>query len=195
VIANTFADRNSNGQKPRLHFISVGSALNPTWDVAPVSEQYRFYRGIAPNVRWLDLWSQQDPGPRGRLRPPSAVPADQVSSETVMNRMNIVQDHTSYWGNLPEVVARILKEVSGGARDDDLKMDVQSHRARVRVLGVLLLGTLLVFPLGFLIGFVVDARPLLSSLVIGGVAMLVYYTVANLFWGFWDSANKNRRVP
>jgi hypothetical protein len=194
VIGETFASRDGDGAKPRLHFVSVGSALNMAWDFAPMDERYRFYRdAIPPAIRWLDLWSEQDPGPRGRLRPPEAVPDDQVRSEMVMNRMSIVQDHTSYWGNVAEAVSGMLREITGGVLNDELQMDVDGHRGRVRLLGWALLVALLVFPVAFVVALAWEGRPLVSSLIAGAVAMLVYQSVAGWLWAWWDGRRKYDR--
>jgi hypothetical protein len=195
TIEDTFsAGVESSERRPSLHFITAGSVLNMAWDLAPVSEQYRFYREPSTKMNWVDLWSQQDPGPRGRIRPPSAIPASRVSSDCVANRMSIVQDHTSYWDNVPEVVARILKEISGSKLDHELQMDVKGHQSRVRVLGALLLGVLIVFPAALAVTWLFDARPFLSSLAFGGIALLIYHSAINWVWSMWDGGRRYSRA-
>lgn len=127
-----------------LHFITVGSALNFAWDVTSSDERFRFYRHMHPAVRWLNVYSREDPVPRGPLRRPTEV--DQVwqwggpasfHNLEVVNQMDLFSDHSAYWNNAEHVIAPILNRLTSFRLKDRLRMRREARRRRVSVLAAL----------------------------------------------------------
>lgn len=61
-------------------------------------------------VRWLDIWATADPVPVGPL---SLQPPPGIQSVTVVNRWSPISDHTSYFQNTDDFVARIAGAIVG----------------------------------------------------------------------------------
>jgi hypothetical protein len=131
--------------KPRLHFVSIGNALNIAWTIAGDDEVYRFQRPLPSFIDWLNLWTYQDPYARQALRPPEstllarpslATPAilRPVRDYEVVNQQDIFSDHSAYWNNVAQVLSPVLNILTGGQLADHLKLDVRARIARVRVL-------------------------------------------------------------
>jgi len=200
---------------PQVHFISVGSALNSVWDIAPAAERFRFYRTLPPFVRWLDLWATTDPVSRGPLRPPVSLRALRFDSRPVVNQMDAFSDHSAYWKNAEEVVAPILDRITCGTVHSLLQMDVAARRRRVEVLALAKALAWLVLP-GVFVALVIGGgdgwvRPPAPNLVLGkawqrllaaptvwalaaaAVAVLLYSTVVAWAWNQWDRRARYRR--
>jgi len=199
-------------QQPTFHFISVGSALNSAWDFVPKSEYLRFYRQFAPNVYWLNLWSECDPVARGELRPPYP---NNIPDLPVVNQMDLFSDHFAYWNNAEQVVAPILDTITCSRLSPALQMNTKARRRRVSVLVALKALAWLVFPavyfsLLFTGGgqwisgwaeqtFLDDEgwrryvlSPALWAAGAAAVAVGVYSTVVKWAWDLWDRKVKYR---
>jgi hypothetical protein len=82
----------------------------------------------AVGTTWLDLYASSDPVPEGRLD----LGGDNTSSLVIHNRRSTMRDHTTYWQNTEEFVARVafaLARKSGWSHFDLLRSD---DRSRVR---------------------------------------------------------------
>jgi hypothetical protein len=120
---------------------------------------------VRPNLRWVDVWASYDPAPAGPLRPVEGVPLEVldppladaalaghrppgaplvVESRAVTNRMNVLDDHGSYWENDEGFLVPLVRHLdaargpAGAARfyrDADLRADrIERRRERVAVL-------------------------------------------------------------
>ncbi len=120
---------------------------------------------VRPNLRWVDVWSSYDPAPAGPIRPIDGVPLEVldppladaalasphragsplvVESRAVTNRMNVLDDHGSYWENDEGFLVPLVRHLdaargpAGAARfyrDADLRADrIERRRERVAVL-------------------------------------------------------------
>jgi hypothetical protein len=120
---------------------------------------------VRPNLRWVDVWASYDPAPAGPLRPIEGVPLEVldppladaalaahrppgaplvVESRAVTNRMNVLDDHGSYWDNDEGFLVPLVRHLdaargpAGAARfyrDPDLRADrIERRRERVAVL-------------------------------------------------------------
>lgn len=200
---------------PCAHFISVGSALNTVWQIAPAEERFRFCRRLPPLVRWLDLWATADPVSRGPLRPPASLIPLPIDSRPVVNQMDAFSDHVAYWSNAEEVVAPILDRITGGSLRHLLEMDIAGRRRRVEALALAKAMAWLAGPAVFLAGAIIGAggwsetsapqvlrasgwKPLLAlsaawAVVAAVLAVCVYSTVVRWLWGWWDRRARYRR--
>jgi hypothetical protein len=147
----------------KFHFITVGSALNFAWDIASSDERFRFYRHMHPAVRWLNVYSREDPVPRGPLRRPSEVnqvwqwggPASFHNLE-VVNQMDLFSDHSAYWSNAEHVIAPILNRLTSYRLADRLRMRREARRRRVSVLSALKAVAWVIGPAVFLLALWLD---------------------------------------
>ena len=118
--------------------ITFGSGLNKAFDL--YKEQPRFAGTLPTHIFWLDIWAYYDPVPAGQLvrrgniklvDPPEALQREMIWTEhyvhpradrsqvtptgplprEVTNGMNVLTDHTAYWRNSEQFVARIAQEV------------------------------------------------------------------------------------
>lgn len=131
----------------KLCFVSIGSALNLAWDTAPKSEAHRLHHPLPRAADWLNLWTRYDPVGGEALRvPPNAFQSRRsvwaghyhvpLSQREVVNQMDLFADHTAYWNNAAEVVAPLFNVLTAHTLVNDLVMDPQSRRSRVRVLAL-----------------------------------------------------------
>jgi pimeloyl-ACP methyl ester carboxylesterase len=83
-------------------------------------------------IEWTDYYTLMDPVPEGPLFADSAG----STSESVVNRHSIRKDHTTYWGNVEQIIAPVLIAAAGAAgRTAALLADGDAERlaeARVR---------------------------------------------------------------
>jgi hypothetical protein len=166
-------DHVNEDKRPTFHFISVGSALNLAWAIAPDEELCRFTRPMARHVKWLNIYGTQDPVACGRLELPiGADPShakvwadrnDRLRQTAVINQMDIFSDHTAYWNNAEEVIAPMLDVFTSGRLDKDLCMNVAERRKRVSWLALFKLGAWMVAPVAFAIVVTTGAGNWLSS--------------------------------
>jgi len=120
---------------------------------------------VRPNLRWVDVWASYDPAPAGPLRPIDGVPlevvdppaadalrAEQrpatsplvVESRAVTNRMNVLDDHGTYWQNDEGFLVPLVRHLDAARgpasasrfyRDPALRADrIERRRERVAVL-------------------------------------------------------------
>ncbi len=132
---------------PKLYFVSVGSALNLSWDAAPPEETYRLNNRLSPAVDWFNIWAAYDPvggqplrlpGPALQSRRSAWSPGYLVpfSQREVVNQMDLFSDHSVYWNNTEEVIAPLLDALTARTLSADLLMDVRARHDRVRFLSL-----------------------------------------------------------
>lgn len=211
LIQKTFSAQG----RPTFHFISVGSPLNAAWDVVPESERFRLYREFAGNVHWLNLWSEDDPVPRGELRPPYP---NNIPDLPVVNQMDLFSDHFAYWNNAEQVIAPVLDTITQHRLSPALQMDPEARRSRVGVLAALKALAWLVFPAVYLPlaftgagqwisdwaerGFLDDetwqryvVSPALWAAAGAAAAVALYSTLVKWAWDLWDGKVKYHSGP
>lgn len=101
--------------KGTLHTLRrlVGLAAGRNDENAPLSlpgKQLELPGLAEGRVRWLDIWATADPVPVGPL---SLQPPAGIQSVTVVNRWSPVSDHTSYFQNTDDFVARVAGAIVG----------------------------------------------------------------------------------
>ena len=131
--------------KPRLHLITLGSALNIVWTVTDRSERHRFLDQLPAYVDWLNLWTYLDPYARQALqipdeayevRPSSKHPDiwQPVRESEVINQQDMFSDHSAYWNNASQVISPILDILTAAKLTQALRMDIPARMMRVSVL-------------------------------------------------------------
>ena len=140
-IAAAVGRQSATGQRKKITFVSVGSAITRLLPVAQgtgssLQARERFDRALdpvitgfaggdvdcPPRVReqfyWLDIHADMDPVPGGALPDKIVTKAGvypcQVKRRRVSNLMNPVRDHSYYWCNRSEVGPRIARAINGG---------------------------------------------------------------------------------
>jgi hypothetical protein len=136
----------ADASKP-ITYVCLAQALRRIWMLAR-TDPHRL-RGVLPsNVRWLHFWARYDPVAAGDLKPTALPrlrdwtdlvvpnPDDQIRASLarcenyrVVNQDSIFFDHTSYWQNLDEVVARIARVLVTG--HPELEQLMESHSPTV----------------------------------------------------------------
>jgi hypothetical protein len=128
----------SDGDKPYLQLITVGSGLNRAWRMRKLPGVYRDrFRGDLPKrIRgWTDIWASHDPVPMGAIEEPDWAPENVDLEEVeVLNQEDLFADHGAYWNNGEEVIARLLKDIAGITPDPEPK--VKYRRFRVHLLAL-----------------------------------------------------------
>ncbi len=207
--------------KPKLLFVSVGSALNLAWDVSDIEDRGRFFRAVSPALEWLNVWASSDPVPRGDLRIPGVVEAmpARYDSLAVVNQMDMFSDHTSYWNNAEQVMAPILDRATLGRHHELLQLDRRARENRVSVLAACKAIAWLAAPIvvamfaalhggdwavslvpSLLHGNGVEQKwwydyllkPAIWAIAAGVIAALFYTVVIKIAWDTWDGWVKYR---
>jgi len=138
VIEQAFSRENP----PSFTLVTVGSALNLSWAVAPPSERPRLWKPLTSQAQWLNLWSEYDPVGDRPLRLPDrawqgrpifamdgyTAPLEQL---LVVNQMDLFSDHSAYWNNAEEVVAPLLGRMTGGTLHPPMRIRERHHRVRI----------------------------------------------------------------
>ena len=62
---------------------------------------------VRPTLRWLDVYTADDPVPNGPLSRPGAR-VDGLRSRRIVNRGSVVRDHTAYWANRVSFIPRLV---------------------------------------------------------------------------------------
>jgi hypothetical protein len=128
------------GGRVRFHFITFGSALNSAWDFVTQEERFRFFnRLIDPAIRWLNIYSQEDPVSRWPLRRPRQPRGilgrlgqpQSFRNLEVVNQMDMFSDHSAYWNNAEQVLAPMLNRITGGRLMTRLRMRSRARTWRV----------------------------------------------------------------
>ncbi|MPZ15248.1 MAG: hypothetical protein GEU73_12635 [Chloroflexi bacterium] len=114
--------------RSRLTWFTVGSGLNLAYGMG---WRDRFWdRGLARQIKWVDVWARYDPVPHGQARPEMVQrirgSGGGFENVRVVNRENPFGDHGAYWSNYEEVVSRFVYEIMGELpQDDTLRASLQ----------------------------------------------------------------------
>jgi hypothetical protein len=122
------AARDSAERAP-LRFIAVGAALNRARRLVPPQEAYRLEGPLPGWVRLTYIAARHDPVTLGDLDPSLEWAVNPPESREAVNQEDIFSDHTTYWNNAEEVMAPILRTISGGR----LIVRLREGRRRLRV--------------------------------------------------------------
>lgn len=101
-----------------LSLITVGSSMNMSWRI---DAKHRIFKPLRKSIKWVDIWARYDPVPHGPVKlavREKIATVEQFRSVRVANHDNPFSDHSAYWGNHPEVVTRIVHEITGIAPDE-----------------------------------------------------------------------------
>jgi hypothetical protein len=218
LINNSFAGPG----KPKLYFVTVGSALNLAWDVVPKVERPRFYRPLPSEVEWLNVWSRFDPVALGDLRVPPEAGGPLKYSWRVVNQMDLLSDHVAYWNNAEQVLAPLLNLLTHHGFDARLNLDAVAREKRVQVLTAFKALAWLIAPVaGLAVAFAGGGAWITEQLLAvfggegswwqdyvlspagrfaavaacAGLSALIYSTVVKWVWDFWDRSAKYRPAP
>jgi hypothetical protein len=112
-----------------VRLIAVGAALNRARRLVPPQEAYRLEGPLPGWVRLTYIAARHDPVTLGGLGPSLEWAVNPPDSREVVNQEDIFSDHTSYWNNAEEVMAPILRTISGGR----LSVRLREGRRRLRV--------------------------------------------------------------
>lgn len=159
--------RFAGASPPLLTFVSIGSALNLSWDSVPPDESARICRPLPASIDWLNIWAQYDPVGGLPLRLSEGTYESRESTWTrgymvplsqreVVNQMDLFSDHSAYWNNVEEVIAPLLNVLTRDSLAEDLATHPAGRRQRVQVLAaikaVAWLMPWLAFPAALVIG-------------------------------------------
>ena len=97
-----------------VRFIAVGAALNRARRLVPPQEAYRLKGPLPAWVRLTYIAARHDPVTLGDLDPSVEWAVNPPQSLEVVNQEDIFSDHTTYWNNAEEVMAPILRAITGG---------------------------------------------------------------------------------
>jgi hypothetical protein len=128
------AARDSAEREP-VRFIAVGAALNRARRLVPPQEAYRLEGPLPGWVRLTYIAARHDPVTLGDLDPSVEWAVNAPEPLEVVNQEDIFSDHTTYWNNAEEVMAPILRIISGGHLSVQLREGCR--RLRVTVLAAL----------------------------------------------------------
>jgi hypothetical protein len=118
-----------------VRFIAVGAALNRARRMMPPQEAYRLKGPLPGWVRLTYVAARHDPVTLGDLDPSLEWAVNAPESLEVVNQEDIFSDHTTYWNNAEEVMAPILRLITGGRLN--VRLRVGRRRLRVTVLATL----------------------------------------------------------
>ena len=122
-------------ERAPVRFVAVGAALNRAQRMVPSREAYRLKGPLPGWVRLTYIAARHDPVTLGDLDPSVEWAVNPPDSLEVVNQEDIFSDHTTYWNNAEEVMASILRIITGG------RLSVQlckgCRRLRVTVLAAL----------------------------------------------------------
>jgi hypothetical protein len=124
-----------SAERPPVRFIAVGAALNRARQMVPAEEAYRLRGPLPAWVRLTYIAARHDPATLGDLDPSVEWAVNPPDSLEAVNQEDIFSDHTTYWNNAEEVMAPILRIVSGGRLSVRLREGYR--RLRVTVLAAL----------------------------------------------------------
>jgi hypothetical protein len=118
-----------------VRFIAVGAILNRAQRMVPPEGAHRLKGPLPDWVSLTYIHARHDPVTLGALdnrvnwasRPPVTV--------EVVNQEDIFSDHTTYWNNAEEVMAPILRIITGGHLD--VRLRERYRRLRVTVLAAI----------------------------------------------------------
>jgi len=116
-------------ERAPVRFIAVGAALNRAWRMVPPQEAYRLEGPLPGWVRLTYIAARHDPVTLGDLDPSVEWAVNAPESLEVVNQEDIFSDHTTYWNNAEEVMAPILRIITGGR----LNVRLREGRRRLRV--------------------------------------------------------------
>ena len=119
-------------ERAPVRFIAVGAALNRARRMVPPQEAYRLEGPLPGWVRLTYIAARHDPVTLGDLDPSVEWAVNPPESLEVVNQEDIFSDHTTYWNNAEEVMAPILRIVTGGRLSIRLRRGYR--RLRVTVL-------------------------------------------------------------
>jgi hypothetical protein len=112
--------------------VAVGAALNRARRLVPPEEAYRLKGPLPGWVRLTYVAARHDPVTLGDLDPSVEWAINPPEFLEVVNQEDIFSDHTTYWNNAEEVMAPILRMISGGRLSVRLREGYR--RLRVTVL-------------------------------------------------------------
>jgi hypothetical protein len=137
VLAST---RTSPAVRTQLTgLITLGQGLNLAWELLDAytegggeaaKEAYPDLLGKPIHdkpLRWLDVWSRNDPAPMGPIRRPRAAGRQRVRELQVWNRLSARADHGTYWDNDEEFIPALVREIDAPPGTDPLR-NVKSSR-------------------------------------------------------------------
>jgi hypothetical protein len=116
-------------ERAPVRFIAVGAALNRARRMVPPQEAYRLEGPLPGWVRLTYVAARHDPVTLGDLDPSIEWAVNAPESLEVANQEDIFSDHTTYWSNAEEVLAPILRIITGGR----LSVRLREGRRRLRV--------------------------------------------------------------
>jgi hypothetical protein len=136
VAFDALASRSPTHLDKVRKLITVGAALNKAFELA---HQRRLAGTLPEHIYWLDTWAYYDPVPGGQLvregtAAPLVAPTASLAKRMhwnestvhwdappgppsgpqpreVTNGMNVLTDHTGYWRNAEQFIARVAQEV------------------------------------------------------------------------------------
>ncbi len=132
VAYETLALESNHGRAASVHTLAtLGSILNWTWKIR---HRPGFDRGLPKNIKWLNFVARYDPATEGLInkrypayRDPSYAQPDNIP---VTNEDDFLSDHSCYWTNYEQVIARLTREI-WGAGNSDLGLDGDAARTAV----------------------------------------------------------------
>ena len=83
-------------------------------------------RPLPPVVHWEDFISEYDPVQLDficKAFPDPAEVTQPAVRHNVVNQMDMLSEHNSYWNNAEEVLAPILNVITGGAFSQELGLE------------------------------------------------------------------------
>jgi len=122
-------------ERAPVRFIAVGAALNRARRMVPPQEAYRLEGPLSGWVRLTYIAARHDPVTLGDLDPSVEWAVNAPESLEVVNQQDIFSDHTTYWNNAEEVMAPILRIITGGRVN--VRLREGRRRLRVTVLAAL----------------------------------------------------------
>jgi hypothetical protein len=118
-------------ERAPVRFIAVGAALNRARRMVPPQEAYRLEGPLPGWVRLTYIAARHDPVTLGDLDPSVEWAVNPPESLEVVNQEDIFSDHTTYWNNAEEVMAPILRIVTGGRLSIRLREGYRQLRVTV----------------------------------------------------------------
>jgi hypothetical protein len=131
-----------------LAFFAVLAGLNnllyALLNVEEVSPAEQWWRGVLtkspPDAQWLDLYASHDPVSNGAIWDEGAV--TNASTQEIRNGGSFASDHTAYWRNTADFLARVAGFLSRAgkchvpldalAKGDAIRLEDECRRRRMR---------------------------------------------------------------